>query len=229
MRRWLPLALALLFAPLAAGSSLASEGAYLSGEDLAKVSPAFEAFVESLADVLVARGLLAEDEREAWELYQRGDFLQNGGFGTIAVMYTPGLMSVADDSVMMRELSAQTSAGTVWLETLRSYSVANSPLPGLPLDAELRGEGEEVRPCRFRWIASGGSFLIWDGGQGGIVNVGATYIGDGRPLYWFMDPVDGIAETLTLELLHPDEDRTLASVTLDMRSGEDFWMPEALR
>ncbi len=227
MKRWFALLLALLLLP---GVSLASDAAYLNGEDLRALSPAFEAFVEALADVLVARGLLAETDREAWVLYQRGDFLQNGGFGTIAVMYTPGLLSVADESVTMRRLSAETDAGTVWLETLHRYSEPYSPLPGLPLDVELLSpEDGTAVSCRFRWIATAGSFVIWDGAQGTLVNVGATYVSDGRPLYWFAEPVEGIEESLTLELLHPTEDRALAVVTLSLLSGADFWSPEVLK
>lgn len=228
MRRWW--ILLLVAALLMPGISLASENdAYLSGDDLQVLSPAFETFLEALADVLVDRGLLSENDREAWVLYQRGDFLQNGGFGLIAIMYTPGLLSVADESVTLRRLSATTDVGTVWLETLHRYSTSNSPLPGLPLDMELLDDTGTAVPCRFRWIASGGSFLIWDGSQGTVVNVGAFYVSDGRPLYWKAEPAEGIDETLTLELLHPTEDRILGVVTLSLLAGQDFWSPEVFR
>lgn len=220
----------LLVALLLPSAAFASEGdAYLSEDDLRKLSPTFDAFLSQMADLLVERGLLPEGDRDAWILYQRGDFMQNGGFGAIAVLYTPGLLSVADESVTMRRLQFDTEIGTISLETLHRYVPRSSPLPGLPLDVDLRGPGGDTVPCRFRWVASDGSLVIWDGSMGEIVNVGAQYINDGRALYWRADPVDGIEETLRLEILSESEDVMLASCTLTVLSGPDFWSPEAFR
>lgn len=225
MRRWLLLILCLFMLPC---TGHAMEGAYLTGEDLKALEPAFEAFVEELADVLIARGLLQDTEREAWVMYQLGDYLQNGGFGTIAVMYTPGLLGMADEAVTMRRFSSETSAGTLALETLRRYAQQYSPLPGLPLDVELTdGDGAPV-PCRFRWVADDGSFFIWDGAAEQVVEVGATYIGDGEPLYWYAEPAEGIEATLSLEILEAEADTAMASVSLRLISGDDHWAPEAL-
>ena len=177
-KRWLCLLLAAcLLAPLAA---LANDGAYLSGSDLHEIEPQYEAFLDALADLLVSKGLLAEEEREEWLLYQLGDFLQNGGYGTIAAMYTPGMLSYADESVTVRRFEIETEAGKLTLETLRRFSPQYSSLPGLPLDTELcDAEGAPVG-CRFRWTTTGGMLLIWDGSE--IVEVGSTFISDGRPL-----------------------------------------------
>lgn len=228
MKYCLSLLLLLVLLPLAAHAQ-EMEGAYLSGEDLQRLESPFEDFLEALADILVEKHLLPEADRDAWILYQRGDFLQNGGYGTIAVMYTPGLLSMADESVTMRRFSVETGVGALWLETLHRYSVSYSPLPGLPLDTELLDAAGNAISCRFRWVAPDGSFLIWDGGVGEIINVGATYISDGRPLYWYAEPVDGVSEQLTLELLHPTEDQTLAVVALRVLAGPDFWSPEGLQ
>lgn len=216
---------ALLLMPCA---SRATEGAYLSGEDLESLQPAYEAFLDAVADVLIARDLLSPAEEEAWKLFQVGDFTQNGGYGSIAVMYTPELLSFADASVFARKFSAQTQAGTVVLETLQRYVEKTSPLPGLPLDAALLDTTATDLACRFRWTASGGSLIMWDGAQAELVNVGATYVSDGRPLYWNAPPVRGITEILTLTLLHPTEDMTLAQVALTVRGGDDCWEPEVL-
>lgn len=207
----------------------ATEGdAYLSEDDLRALAPSYEAFLSTLVDLLIERGLLPEGDREAWLLYQRGDLIQNGGFGTIATLYTPGLLSMADETVTMRRMRLETTAGTLVLETLHRYSERTSPLPGLPLDAALYGPDGNVLPCRFRWITSYGSLVLWDGSMGEIVNVGAFYINDGRAMYWSAEPVDGIEETLRLEILAASEDTTLATVTLTLLSGPDFWSPEAL-
>ncbi len=225
MRRWIVLLLALAF--LGACPAAISEEAFLTGEDLSKLQPAYEEFLSALADRLVERGLLLEDDREDWALYQIGDFLQNGGYGSIAILYTPGLLQVADESVSARRLVVETNAGDLTLQTLRSYSERYSPLPGLPLDAELTSPDGAAVACRFRWVAPIGSFFIWDGTQ--VINVGATFISDGRPLYWYAEPAEGITEALTLHLLHPNEDTTLATVTLTVHAGADSWSPEDLQ
>lgn len=99
-------------------------------EDLQSIQPAYEAFLEELAALLVERGLLAEEDVEDWMLYQLGDFLQNGGFGSIMALYTPGLLSMADNTVTLGRLSVQTDAGQLVLETLQYYSPERSSLPG---------------------------------------------------------------------------------------------------
>lgn len=203
--------------------------AYLSEDDLRMLEPTYTKLLTEMADLLIERGLLPEGDRESWMLYQLGDFMQNGGFGTVAIIYTPGLLSRADESVTMRRLRAETSAGTVVLQTLHRYVPDTSPLPGLPLDVELQDVNGEVLPCRFRWIASDGSLVIWDGSMGQIDNVGATYINDGRAMYWSATPVDGIEETLRLEILSATEDVTLAHLSLRLLSGPNFWSPEGLQ
>lgn len=223
LRKYMILLCLLFLLPCAAQ---ASEDAYLSPDDLHALSPAYETFLDELADLLVQRGLLSQAEREEWLLYQLGDYLQNGGYGSIAVLYTPGLLSIADASVMLRRISYETGEGVLYLETLNRYSPASSTLPGLPLDVQYYDVDDTLTACRYRWVTSYGSLYIWDGMEGDIVNVGATYVNNGKPLYWFAEPVDGIAETLALEVLHPTEDRTLLTVTLTVRSGDNFWSPE---
>lgn len=217
------LLIACLLAPLAA---LANDGAYLSGSDLHEIEPEYEAFLNALADLLVKKGLLAEEEREEWLLYQLGDFLQNGGYGTIAAMYTPGMLSYADESVTVRRFEIETAAGELTLETLRKFSPQYSSLPGLPLDTELCDETGAPVSCRFRWTTTGGMLLIWDGSE--IVEVGSTFISDGRPLYWREDPVDGYDETLRLELLAAQEDVVMATITLNARAEDGCWLPEVV-
>lgn len=219
----------LLCACMLPGVAMAMEGAYLSGEDLQGLEPAFEEFVEALSEVLVDKGLLQESEREEWILYQLGDYLQNGGFGTIAVMYTPGLLGIANEAVTLRRFSVQSGPGTIWVETLRRFSEGYSSLPGLPLDTEMQDLDGDPIAGRFRWTASEGAFLIWDGTLEEVVDVGATYISDGRPLYWYAEPYEGTEVTLTLEVLYENEDATMASATLSLLSGEDFWAPEVLK
>lgn len=226
MKRWLAVLVCLCLLPCAAG---AMEGAYLTGEEIKALEPSFEAFLSALADTLVTHGILPESEREAWMLYQLGDFIQNGGFGSISVSYAPGMMETVDAAVAMRRFSLQLEDGLLVLETLRRYLEQYSPLPGLPLDAELLGDEGAAVPCRFRWTASSGILLFWDGAVAETVEVGATYISDGRPLYWYALPQEDGHATLTLDLLHETEDTTLGVATLSLVSDGEAWMPEALQ
>lgn len=225
-RRVFSALLCLLLLPALAG---AAEGAFLTGEDLQQIKPAYEAFLQELADVLEARGLLLPSEREAWILYQLGDLMQNGGYGSIVAMYTPGLLSLADESVAMRRLTLKTDVGTLRLDTLAQYKPSLSQLPGLPLDAEVVGLDGTAVECRFHWTASEGSLYLWDGARGEIVEVGATFITKGSPLYWAEEPIEGVAAELTLTLLHPTEDTALAKATLILRSDADGWIAEGFQ
>lgn len=223
--RFLTLLLAICLLPCAASGE---ESAYLSGSDLKSIQPQYEAFLDALADLLIEKGLLTEETREAWMLYQLGDFLQNGGYGSIIAMYTPGLLELADESVSMCRLRLDTTAGTLTLDTLRRYSPTYSSLPGIPLDTELddADTGEPVS-CRFRWTATGGMLLIWDGD--GVVAVGSTFVSDGRPLYWYEEPMEGCEETLRLEILDTAENTVMATIYLDVRSEDGCWIPGELK
>lgn len=227
MKRWwaLLIGLCLFCMPCAAG---ATEGAYLTGEDLQKLEPAYEAFLQEAANVLIARGLLEEDGKEAWILYQLGDFVQNGGYGSFLITYSPGLGYAEDDTVTLRRFAIQTAAGTLSLETLRRYVVNYSPLPGVPLDTELLDANGEAVDCLFRWTASDGAFYVWDGAEESVVSMGKTYVNDGRALYWYADPIDGIEENLTLEVLSETDGSVLAMIAVVMRSGADAWTPEVV-
>lgn len=218
----------LLLVCLLPAAALGDANAYLTGADLKALEPAYETFLNALADLLIEKQLLTEPEREDWLLYQLGDFVQNGGYGTIQAMYTPGLLNMADESVTMQRFALNTPAGLLTLDTLRRYSPAYSSLPGLPLDTELNdaATGEPV-PCRFRWTTTGGMLLIWDGNE--IVEVGSTFVSDGRPLYWYENPEDGYDETLRLELLSASEDVIMASAELYLTAAEDCWLAEDMK
>lgn len=216
----------LLVCLLLSGIAGAEEGAPLSTEDLQALEPAYEAFLLALEALLAEKGLLSEAEREAWRLYQLGDFLQNGGFGTLSITYLPGLLGTVDESVSMRRFVAASDAGIVRLETLQRYVEAYSPLPGLPLDAEVVDERGRAVRCRLRWVASRGMLLLYDGPSGEMVEVGATYISDGRPLYWYSEPYPGDEAVLALEILHEQDDVTMGLLALKIVSGDGYWMPE---
>lgn len=224
-RRIAALLLALCMLPWTAS---ALEGAYLPAEALRTLEPSFQAFLDEMADTLIEYALLEPQEREEWILYQLGDYYQNGGFGSIVVMYTPGLLHIADEAVTLRRFVVTTDAGEIHLDTLRRYSQGYSPLPGLPLDVEIFDSQGIPVPCRFHWTATGGSFLTWDSALESVVDVGNPYISDGRPLYWYAKPVEGIDEELVLDILPEDTDEAMASIAIIVTSTEDYWTPEVL-
>lgn len=227
MKRLLALLLCLWLLPCTA---VAMEGAYLTGEVLNRLEPAYEEFLRELAEELVQQGLLQEAEREAWVMYQLGDYLQNGGFGSIMINYMPGLLGIADESVTMRRFAMEVEAGTVLLETLRHYSEVYSPLPGLPLDVRFLDRSGKAVEARYRWSAEGGAFRIWDEETQRVVDVGESYVVDtDAPLYWYEEPYDGLEEPLTLEILAGDEDTVLVTVMLALIAEDGAWTPEGFQ
>lgn len=213
-----------------ASGALAADGPMLTAEDLAKLQPAYEAFLDELEDLIVEKGLLADDQREAWRMYQLGDFFQNGGYGMIAAMYTPDLLVYARDVDSLVSLSCQTGAGLLELQTMRGYTPLDSALPGLLLEVSLSdAEGMPV-PCRFRFTATQGSFLAWDALGARYAEVGISLINDGRPVYWSNPPLtsDELAQppVITLEILGDSDDEALACATLTLTPSGTGWRVE---
>ncbi len=78
-------ALGVLCLCVAWGGAYAGETApLLNASELSSLEPEYEAFLNKLADLLIQRGLLSQEDREDWFLYQMGDYYQNGGYGMIA-------------------------------------------------------------------------------------------------------------------------------------------------
>lgn len=219
MKRWILLCLCACF--LLSGPALADS--MLSAQDLQAVQPEYEVFLEALADVLEQRGLLDAGQREDWIAFQLGDFTQNGGYGTIAIMYNPDLLAQVEPDMMLLRRQAQIGEWTLRLDTLRAFRPNASALPGLPLETTLlTDEGVPVE-CRFHWYASSGQLLVWDGASGAVQPMGASVVTEGQPLYWQESPVGIKTETLTLELLAIDTEETLGEYVLTLVSDGQGW------
>ena len=226
VRRTLCLLLALLVLPL---SALAAEGdPLLNAEELGELRESYEAFLDELEDMIVEKGLLDESQREEWRMYQLGDFFQNGGYGMIAAMYTPDLLEYAREEDTMIRLSLETPAGTLWVDTMRSYTPLDSAQPGLLLELSLTdAEGLPVA-CRFRYTASSGGFIAWDALRARNSDVGITLINDGRPCYRSDQPLttDEYADSpvIALEVLGEDDDaQVLAAAHLTLTPSGTGW------
>ncbi len=226
MKRALYILLALLLLPIPA---FAVEGdALLNAEELGRLRGAYEAFLDELEDLIVEKGLLAEDQREQWRMYQLGDFFQNGGYGMIAAMYTPDLLEYAREEDSLVSLSCETAAGRLHVDTMRSYTPLDSAQPGLLLELSLVDQADMPVPCRFRFTASQGGFITWDALHARYSDVGVSLINDGRPCYWSDQPLttDEYAQSpvITIEILSEvNDEQALATASLTLTPSGTGW------
>lgn len=218
--------LALLF--LLSAAQATETGELLSQEDLRSLQPAYETFLTELADVIIAKGLLREEDREHWMMVQLGDFVQNGGSGTILTMYTLDLLELARPQETMVRLTKGFPFGTLTVETMRGYNPTDTSQPGLLLRAELTGENGEPVESRFRWQSSQGGFLAWDAFSGTTSDVGNSLINDGRPAYWSDQPLISGQQglwLLTIEVLSMEDDlQVLGEAILTLTPEEEGWL-----
>lgn len=219
MKRWILACLCVCF--LLPGSVFAES--MLSAQDLQAIQPEFEIFLDALAEVLEQRGLLDAAQREDWIAFQLGDYTQNGGYGSIAIMYNPDVLSQVEPDMMRLRRQVPIGSWTLRLDTLRAFRPNASALPGLPLEAVLLTEEGVPVECRFRWYASSGQMLVWDGAGGGVQPMGASATTEGQPVYWSESPVGAKTETLTLELLSVDTEETLGEYVLTLASDGQGW------
>ncbi len=211
-------------------ASAASEGGVLlSAEDLRTLEPAYDAFLQKLADVIVERGLLAPEDREDWLLYQMGDYYQNGGYGMIAAMFTPNLLDEARPQDAMLRLEKEMNIGTLHISTMRAYSPLDSAQPGLLLEASVTDNQGMPVACRLRWHCEQGGFAVWDALGGKVTEVGNFCVNDGRPTYWSDQPVSGAEPgalwRIGLDLLDPyDDAKVLGSAELVLKPEGSGWV-----
>lgn len=227
MKRWtilLTLLLALCALPV-----LADEGdPLLSVDDLSRVQESYEAFLGDLEALLVEKGLLTEENREEWRMYQLGDFVQNGGYGMIAAMYTPDLLDYAREEDTMLRLRVGKGAYTLHLDTMRRYTPLDTALPGLLLESSVTDAAGQPVTCRIRLTASQGGFCAYDALAQRYTEVGVSIVNDGRACYWSDQPITDEASapevTIRLEMLGLEDDNAvLASATLTLTPSGTGW------
>lgn len=176
---------ALLVLSVSASCALAAEGdPLLSVDDLLTLEDSYQAFLSELEELAVSRGLLTESERGAWHDAQMGDFFQNGGYGSILINYTPGVLEYTREEETLVALSAPVGGCTMELLTMRRYTPQDSSLSGLmltPSVTDASGVPQDVH-CELR--ATSGVFLKWDALLGTYINVGATAQSDGETVVW---------------------------------------------
>lgn len=157
----------------------------LSVDDLMTLEESYEAFLSELETLIIERGLLSESERDAWHDAQMGDFLQNGGYGSILANYTPGVLSYARAEETTVTLSTALFGGqTLELLTMRRYTPRDSSLSGLMLTLGLYGADGLPQDVTYAFSATSGVFLKWDQLMGAYVSVGATAMSEGETVVW---------------------------------------------
>jgi len=165
---------------------LAAEGdPLLSVDDLLSLEESYTAFLDELEELIVARGLLSEEERSAWHDAQMGDFFQNGGYGSILANYLPGVLGYVREEDTLLQLSDGFEDGsTLYVDTMRRYSPQDSTLSGLMLTMSMTGSDGLPMNVSFDFGGTSGVFMKWDALMGAYVSVGATAQSDGETVVW---------------------------------------------
>ncbi|MGN0997789.1 MAG: hypothetical protein ACI4PG_12850 [Candidatus Ventricola sp.] len=229
MRRICIVLLALALAPLGA---LAAEGdPLLSVDDLLALEDSYTAFLTELESLIVSRGLLSEDEREAWRDAQMGDYFQNGGYGSMLINYTPGVLGYVREEETRLQLRLPLGGGcTLHLDTMRRYTPEDSSLSGLMLTLGVTDAEGAPMDAAFALSGTSGIFLKWDAMAGAYAGVGATAQSDGETVVWSDQAplVDAKNPVITLAMTDVQTGQPLGTATLTLtvdsssyRVGED--------
>lgn len=217
MRRFLMMLTLLACVPMLA---LAAEGdPLLSVDDLLSLEDSYDAFLDELEELIVERGLLSPEEREAWRDAQMGDFYQNGGYGSILVNYMPGVLSYIREEETLMQLSAQLAdGGTLYVDTMRRYTPQDSSLSGLMLTLSMTDKSGVPLDVGFTLSSASGVFLKWDAMESAYVSVGASARSDGETVVWSdQTPAQGARNPeISITIIDPATQETLAGATLTL-------------
>lgn len=208
MRRLLAL-LVLCFAILPA-CALAGEGdPLLSVDDLLSLEESYSAFLSELEELIVARGLLSQEEREIWRDAQMGDFFQNGGYGSVLANYMPGVLGYVREEETLLTLSVPIGSYTLHLDTMRRYTPQDSSLSGLMLTMSMTDESSVPKAAEFTFSSTSGVFLKWDALSGAYVSVGVGAQSDGETVVWSdQAPIQGAKDPVITITVTDSETQT---------------------
>lgn len=227
MRRLLMLAMLLLMLPVCA---LGAEGdPLLSVDDLLALQDSYEAFLDELEALIVERGLLAPEEREAWRDAQMGDYFQNGGYGSILANYLPGVLGYIREEETLLQLSARLDDGSVlYLDTMCRYTPQDSSLSGLMLTLSLNGADGMPMDAEFSFGATSGVFLKWDALMSAYVSVGATALSDGETVVWSdQAPIAGAKNpSISISIIDPQTQEPIGAAVLALTVDGDGYQLE---
>lgn len=217
MRRFLIMLTLLVCVPVL---SLATEGGpLLSVDDLLSLEDSYDAFLDQLEELIIERGLLSPEEREAWRDAQMGDFYQNGGYGSILVNYMPGVLSYIREEETLMQLSVSLMDGqTLYVDTMRRYTPQDSSLSGLMLTLSMADGSGVPLDAGFSLSGESGVFLKWDAMENAYVSVGASAQSDGETVVWSdQTPAEGAKNpTISITVIDRETRETLAEAKLTL-------------
>lgn len=223
MKRTLLFFLACLFL---ASAAFAAEGEpMLSYDDLLSIEGSYEQFLNQLADLLIKRELLSQEERQTWISLQEGDFLSNGGYGSIMTNFYPGVLDYAQEEEQVIELHAIVSAGVINLLTMRRYSPDDSSLSGLILTLNMENDEGAPLEASFALNATDGIFYKWDALSASYINVGTSVRSEGETVLWSCaTPVEGAQNPkITISGMTLEDESPLGEAVLTLTiSGSSY-------
>lgn len=209
--------LMVLLMMISAGGLAAEGDPLLSVDDLLSLEKSYTVFLDELEELIVARGLLSEEERSAWRDAQMGDFFQNGGYGSILANYLPGVLGYVRDEETLLQLSTRIQDGsTLYVDTMRRYSPQDSTLSGLMLTMSMTDKDGLPMYVGFNLGGTSGVFLKWDALMGAYVSVGATAQSDGETVVWSdQAPIEGAKNPeISIEVTDPESQQPMYSAKL---------------
>ena len=209
--------LMVLLMMISAGGLAAEGDPLLSVDDLLSLEKSYTVFLDELEELIVARGLLSEEERSAWRDAQMGDFFQNGGYGSILANYLPGVLGYVRDEETLLQLSTRMQDGsTLYVDTMRRYSPQDSTLSGLMLTMSMTDKDGLPMYVGFNLGGTSGVFLKWDALMGAYVSVGATAQSDGETVVWSdQAPIEGAKNPeISIEVTDPESQQPMYSAKL---------------
>lgn len=228
MRRFLIMLVLLACLPMCA---LAAEGdPLLSVDDLLLLEDSYDAFLDDLEELIIERGLLSPEEREAWRDAQMGDFYQNGGYGSILANYMPGVLSyIREEETLMQLSLGMPDGSTLYVDTMRRYTPQDSSLSGLMLTLSMMDEHGVPLDVSFSLSGASGVFLKWDAIESAYVSVGATALSDGETVVWSdQTPAEGAKNPeISIAILDPATQETLQSAVLTLEVDGDGYRVDA--
>ena len=224
MRRICILMMLLVMLPVCV---LAAEGdPLLSVDDLLVLQDSYDAFLDTLEEMIVERGLLSPEERETWRSAQMGDFFQNGGYGSILINYMPGVLGYIREEETLAQLSTPVAAGTLYVDTMRRYTPEDTSLSGLMLTMSLSDKSGVPLDARYMLTSTSGVFLKWDAITGSYASVGATAQSDGETVVWSdQTPIEGAKNpTITISIVDTATEEIIDAGVLTLTVDRDGYL-----
>lgn len=228
MKSWTAILLGILLICVPFAVMAAEGDPLLSVDDLLSLQNSYDAFLDELEELIIERGLLSPEEREAWRDAQMGDFFQNGGYGSILANYMPGVLGYVREEETLVQLSAQKDGMTLYVDTMRRYTPQDSSLSGLMLTISLSGADGVPMDAGFTLSATSGVFLKWDAMEGAYVSVGATAQSDGETVVWSdQAPIEGAKDpVISIAITDAQTQTALPSAALTLSVDGDGYRVE---